>query len=86
MCTLIVLVHSIFNIISVCSDEAETERKTEKYCVILETFIANPDVDCMEFPTTLTSFERMLVHEVRGWVILYKHGHQYIDTCGVRYS
>lgn len=48
------------------SDEAATEKKTEKYREILENFVANTEVDCMEFPTTLTSFDRMLVHELAG--------------------
>ncbi|OWF38482.1 DNA-binding protein SMUBP-2-like [Mizuhopecten yessoensis] len=47
-------------------DEAMTEKKTEKYREILEKFVANADVNCMEFPPTLTSFERMLVHELAG--------------------
>ncbi|XP_033743821.1 DNA-binding protein SMUBP-2-like [Pecten maximus] len=46
------------------SDEAETEKKTEKYREMLEKFVANTEVNCMEFPATLTSFERMLVHEL----------------------
>ncbi|XP_060062614.1 DNA-binding protein SMUBP-2-like [Ylistrum balloti] len=48
------------------SDEVITEQKTQKYREILEKFVANTEVDCMEFPATLTSFERMLVHELAG--------------------
>lgn len=66
-------VETIINVSIICRTEEETNERIKEFQGYLDTFVQEPSSGELEFPSSLNSHDRMLVHEVQYRYTIFIH-------------
>lgn len=65
-------VETIINVSIICRTEEETNERIKEFQGYLDTFVQEPSSGELEFPSSLNSHDRMLVHEVQYTIFIHQ--------------